>query len=292
MSETVAAAGSPELIIVSGLSGSGKSVAMSTLEDMGYYCVDNLPQELISPMLDHCGDHPELQRIALGLDARSQSQGIEILQQSLAAARKRVASMRVFFLSADDATLLKRYSESRRPHPLHQGDRSLAEDIAIERELLTQVAAGADVTIDTSTLSVHQLRREISIQLGVGEQPTVLLVESFAFKRGVPADVDFAFDVRCLPNPHWEPDLRPLTGLEQPVKSFLAGHDQVNTMVADLCGCLERWLPQFEADQRSYLTVGVGCTGGKHRSVYVAEAIADYFAAQREHVLTYHRELI
>lgn len=287
------AEGATQLVIVTGLSGSGKSVAMSTLEDLGYFCIDNLPLGLISALLDHNADRPDpLPRIALGLDVRGQRQSLRTLVGTLSETRSRVPDTRIFYLTANDATLLKRYSETRRPHPLHHDNQSLAEDIARERELLNPVAEYADFNIDTSTLSVHQLRREICNELGAGERPTILLIESFAFKRGVPADVDFAFDVRCLPNPHWEPALRPLTGRQQEVKDYLAGHEQVGELVDDFCACLTRWLPRFEADNRSYLTVGIGCTGGKHRSVYVADAIADYFSTSRPHVLTYHRELI
>ncbi|MEM7708309.1 MAG: RNase adapter RapZ [Pseudomonadota bacterium] len=284
---------SSELVIVTGLSGSGKSVAMTTLEDLGYFCIDNLPLGLIDALLEHNFGRPEpLPKIALGLDVRGQRQSLRTLGDTLAATRQAHPKTSIFFLTADDATLLKRYSETRRPHPLHHADQSLAEDIARERELLMPVAEHADFTLDTSQLSVHQLRREICNELGAGSRPTVLLIESFAFKRGVPPDVDFAFDVRCLPNPHWELHLRPLTGRQQEVKDFLAGHAQVEDLVADYCACLERWLPQFEADNRSYLTVGIGCTGGKHRSVYVADAIADHFGKRRDHVLTYHRELL
>ncbi|MDJ0654783.1 MAG: RNase adapter RapZ [Xanthomonadales bacterium] len=281
-----------ELLIVTGLSGSGKSVAMSTLEDLGYYCVDNLPLGLVDAFLEHHRNNLSMGNLALGLDVRSQLQSLQTLPETLAKARRSIAGTRVFFLSASEATLLKRYSETRRRHPLHESERSLAEAIHQENEMLMPVADHADVFIDTSSLSVHQLRREICNQLGVGDHPTVLLVESYAFKQGVPADVDFAFDVRCLPNPHWEPDLRPLTGREAPVKEYLSGHTQVNEMVDDICRYLDKWLPEFEQQQRSYLTIGIGCTGGKHRSVYVAERIAEHFSANRDHVLTYHRELI
>ncbi|MFK7955697.1 MAG: RNase adapter RapZ [Lysobacterales bacterium] len=282
-----------ELVIVTGLSGSGKSVAMTTLEDLGYFCIDNLPLGLINALLDHNESRQDpLPRIALGLDVRGQQKSLRTLGDILSEVRRRMPSTSIFFLTADDPTLLKRYSETRRPHPLHHEDQSLSEDISRERKLLSPVADHADFTIDTSLLSVHQLRREICNELGAGDRPTILLIESFAFKRGVPPDVDFAFDVRCLPNPHWQLELRPLTGRQQEVKDYLSGHAQVNTLVADFCACLERWLPQFEADNRSYLTVGIGCTGGKHRSVYVADAIANHFGQLREHVLTYHRELI
>ncbi len=293
MNNPQAIATSAQLVIVTGLSGSGKSVAMTTLEDLGYFCVDNLPLGLINDLLDHNASRQEpMPRIALGLDVRGQQKSLRTLGDTLSEARARVPSTSIFFLTADDPALLKRYSETRRPHPLHHDGQSLAEDISRERELLMPVAEHADYTIDTSALSVHQLRREICNDLGAGDRPTILLIESFAFKRGVPPDVDFAFDVRCLPNPHWQLELRPLTGRQQEVKDFLSGHPQVGELVEDFCSCLQRWLPQFEADNRSYLTIGIGCTGGKHRSVYVADAIADHFSQFRDHVLTFHRELI
>jgi UPF0042 nucleotide-binding protein len=286
--------GKRRLIIVTGLSGSGKSVALRTLEDLGYFCIDNLPLDLVDDFLEQSmsktGNASE--HCALGMDLRSGLERPERLLDSLARVRKTIEDTRVIYLHADDATLIKRYSETRRRHPLANDARSLAEAIDLERELMKPVAEQAELPLDTSATSVHQLRRSICNSLGAADQDLALLFESFAYKRGVPPDVDFAFDVRCLPNPHWEKELRPLTGLEPPVQEFLESHQSVRDMVADICNWLQRWIPEFESEHRSYLTVGIGCTGGKHRSVYIAERLALHFQQQREHVLTYHRELI
>ncbi len=282
-----------ELIIVTGLSGSGKSVAMKTLEDLGIYCVDNLPLGLIDALLDQ--GHSQgyaLDTMALGLDVRSQLQSPKALPETLKSTRERIPRTRVIFLSADESALIRRYSETRRRHPLHRGDQSLAEAIRRERELLMPVAAHADVFIDTSSLSVHQLRREIYERLGRGDQPMVLLIESFAYKNGVPPDADVVFDVRCLPNPHWEAELRPLSGREPAVRDYLERHAVVGEMIADIGRWLDRWLGEFDSQQRSYFTVAIGCTGGKHRSVYVAEELARHFQGRRQQVISYHRELL
>jgi len=282
------------LIVVTGLSGSGKSVALKTLEDLGYYCVDNLPLALVDGFIAH--SLPDHGRVALGLDLRSRLDDPTEFADALGRIRAQVPEARVLFLTADDAALTKRYSETRRRHPLASEPSgragSLGGAIGRERELMDAVARDADVLIDTSQISVHQLRREICNSLGEGEQPLALLFESFAFKRGVPRDVDFAFDVRCLPNPHWETELRPLSGLEAPVRKFLAERQEVAAMIDDIAAFLERWIPAFETQQRSYLTVGIGCTGGRHRSVYLVEALAQRFHEHRDHVLTYHRELV
>jgi UPF0042 nucleotide-binding protein len=291
---TMSEADCQQLIIVTGLSGSGKSVALKTLEDLGYYCVDNLPLDLVDGFIEHSffGHASGDARVALGLDLRNRLDNPGRLLDALARTRQRLPQTRVFYFEADDATLSKRYSETRRRHPLSPEPGALAAAIGEERSLMQSVSDQADVRIDTSDASVHQLRREICNSLGTGEQPLALLFESFAFKRGVPPDVDFSFDARCLPNPHWEPDLKPLTGLEPAVHSFLDGNQEVELMVTDIAGYLERWIPAFESQQRSYLTVGIGCTGGKHRSVYIAERLAAHFQQAREYVLTYHRELV
>ena len=279
-------------IIVTGLSGSGKSVALDTLEDLGFHCVDNLPIGLVDAMRAQidAGAPSGLDRVALGLDIRSG--GLDLMPAALDQLTATIDDLRVYFFTADDPTLIRRYSETRRKHPLETGHRRLAQAIAAERTLMQPLQDQADSVFDTTALSIHQLRRAICEALGMGDQPLVLLIESFAFKQGVPPDVDFAFDARCLPNPHWVPELKPLTGREPEVQAYLERHDVVNEYIADLCRWIEKWLPAFEAQDRSSLTVGIGCTGGKHRSVYIAERVADHFRGRREHVLTYHRELV
>ena len=231
------------------------------------------------------------ERCALGMDLRNRLERSGRLLDSLARVHQQIEDTRVIYLYADDATLIKRYSESRRRHPLASDSLSLAEAIKLERDQMQSVAQEAELPIDTTALSVHQLRRAICDSLGAGDQPLALLFESFAYKHGVPPDADFAFDVRCLPNPHWDDALRPLTGLAPSVQDYLGQHQAVVDMVTDICNWLERWIPEFETQQRSYLTVAIGCTGGKHRSVYIAEKVAQRFQQQRQHVLTYHREL-
>ena len=281
------------LIIVTGLSGSGKSVALRTLEDLGYYCIDNLPLDLVDGFLEQSMSRSGagFDRFALGMDLRNRLDRPGRLLDSLARVRQQIGDTRVIYLHADDASLIRRYSETRRRHPLASDSLSLAEAIKLEREQMQPVAKQAELPLDTSTFSVHQLRRAICNSLGADDQTLALLFESFAYKHGVPPDADFAFDVRCLPNPHWEIELRPLTGLEPPVQRYLDKHQAVTDMVADICNWLQRWIPEFESQHRSYLTVAIGCTGGKHRSVYIAEKAAQHFQQQRQHVLTYHREL-
>ncbi len=280
------------LIVVSGMSGSGKSVALHTLEDLGYYCTDNLPLGLTESFVAHLANREQrFARVALGLDVRSQPEDLARLEQTLTTLREHVSHCQLLFLDASDETLIKRYGESRRPHPLAGEGGSLAQAINEERHLLAPLARQADQVIDTSAMNIHQLRRQICETIGIAEKAMTILLESFAFKRGVPPDADFAFDVRCLPNPHWQPELRPLTGREGPVQDYLAGQPLVPKMVDDIAQWLVSWLPEFEQDQRRFLTIAIGCTGGKHRSVYVAEQIAERLRQDREQVFTYHREL-
>lgn len=281
-------------IIVTGLSGSGKSVALDTLEDLGFHCIDNLPVGLVDSMRHQLEQHDEqsYSRVALGLDIRSGLEDFDRMPVALDRLSESLSDVRIYYFTADDRTLIRRYSETRRKHPLETSHRRVARAIAEERRLMAPLAERADVTIDTSGMSIHQLRREICDSVGMGDQPLVLLIESFAYKQGVPPDVDFAFDCRCLPNPHWEHDLRPLTGREPEVQAYLQRHQSVQRYIDDLTRWIEQWLPEFEAQNRNSLTVGIGCTGGKHRSVYIAEKVADYFRERRDHVLTYHRELL
>jgi UPF0042 nucleotide-binding protein len=282
------------IIIVSGLSGSGKTIALQTLEDLDYYCVDNLPFKLILPLAREILATSEISppAVAVGVDARNFIDELHQFPATLAELRASDLSVEVLFLQADEEILLKRYSETRRRHPLDLGNLPLREAIRQERRLLEPIVASADLIVDTSDTNIYQLRELLRARLhDTPREAMSLLFESFGFKNGVPADADFVFDVRCLPNPHWEPQLRPLTGLDRPVVEFLEGQPEVMAMIADLRRFLETWLPRFEASDRSYLTVSVGCTGGQHRSVYIAETLARHFSGIRDYVMARHREL-
>lgn len=281
------------IVVVSGLSGAGKSIALETLEDLNYYCVDNLPVELLEPFAETVlrqSGSPSL--CAVGIDARNFPEALENFPDTLATLRSHGLEVEILFLQASDAILLKRYSETRRPHPLSQGGVPLADAIQQERALLQPIADYAGLIIDTSHTNVHELRQLIRSR--VANRPTgmvSLLFISFGFRNGVPDDADFVFDVRCLPNPHWEPRLRRLTGRDEAVAVFLAGQPGVQRMVSDLSNFLSYWLPRFEAGNRSYISVAVGCTGGQHRSVYIVETLARSFSQQRPSVMIRHREL-
>lgn len=282
------------IIIVSGLSGSGKTIALQTLEDLDYYCVDNLPFKLILPLAREILASSDIATpaVAVGVDARNFIDELYQFPATLAELRASDLTVEVVFLQADDEILLKRYSETRRRHPLDLGSVSLREAIRQERRLLEPIVACADLIVDTSETNIYQLRKLLRTRLhDTPREATSLLFESFGFKNGVPADADFVFDVRCLPNPHWEPQLRPLTGLDRPVIEFLEGQPEVLEMVADLRRLLEAWLPRFEASDRSYLTVAIGCTGGQHRSVFIADALGRHFTGMRDYVMVRHREL-
>lgn len=291
---TVRMTDTPELIIVSGLSGSGKTVALHTLEDLGYYCIDNLPVALLPGLGAHLRqiDPGRQPRFAVGIDARShpsQPERFERIEEALAG---HGLNVKVLFLTADDATLIQRFSETRRRHPLTGKERSLAEAIARERVLLAPLLERADMLIDTRRTTLHQLRELISERLGDQSAALSVLFQSFGFKHGVPGDADFVYDVRCLPNPHWEPGLRPLTGRDAAVIAYLESHPSVLRMRDDIRQFLEAWLPAFRSGYRSYLTIAIGCTGGQHRSVYLVEQLADAFSDGTLNVARRHRELI
>jgi len=281
------------LVVVSGMSGSGKTIALRMLEDLDYYCVDNLPTALVPAFVaavtqSQPGLHP---RLAVGIDVRNRAEDLIRLPEILGELARQGIEQRLIFLDARDEVLFKRYSDTRRRHPLTGEGLSLNDAIERERKLLRPVASIAERVIDTSDLNVHQLRRLIATELGLTGGPLSLLFESFAYKRGVPADADFVFDARCLPNPHWDARLRPLSGKDSAVREWLAAKPDVNAYFDDVRRFLDRWLPQFEADNRSYVTICIGCTGGRHRSVYLCERLAEHFRATREQVLTFHREL-
>ncbi len=280
------------VVFITGISGSGKSVALRMLEDAGYTCVDNLPVRFLQEFIDIARSE-RLTRVAVAIDARSPGD-IAGLPGVITSLRDQGTPLRVVFLDAANATLVLRYSETRRRHPLtdrlqHNGATlpSLEACIQAERELLAPLAELGHV-IDTTNLTPGQLRAWMRDLIKADRLPLVLTLQSFAFKRGIPLDADLMFDVRCLPNPHYDPVLRPLTGRDAPVAQYLSGFATVNAMIDDIAGFVERWLPQYMQDTRSYLTVAVGCTGGQHRSVYIVERLAERFASRGD-VLLRHR---
>lgn len=279
------------LVLVSGLSGSGKSVALNALEDHGYYCVDNLPGAMLPALAGLIESNPErYQRLAVGIDARA---GAEELAQLPALIRELSLPCDLIFLTAESDVLIRRFSETRRRHPLG-GERTLAQAIAEERRILEPLAEQAAHVVDTSESNIHELRRRIWNLIKPVGSPRIsnLVLESFAFKKGVPRDVDLVFDARCLPNPHWQPELRASTGLEAPVREFLAGAPLVREFADDIDRFVRRWLPVWAEEQRSHLTVAIGCTGGKHRSVYLVDELARRWRERGLAVVTHHRELI
>ena len=265
------------LAILSGLSGSGKSVALNALEDAGYYCIDNIPIALLQSFVDETLERrdPAFSRVALCADARNAAD-IPRLPALTRELRRAGIACEVIFLRAAGDILLSRFSETRRKHPLTTDRISLAEALERESRLLEPIADIADLVLDTSTTNVHQLRDLIGDRVAKRcEGRLSILLESFGFKHGLPADADFVFDVRCLANPFWVPELRPLTGCDRPVREFLGEQPQVRAMVKDIAAFLRRWVPRYKDSRRAYLTVAIGCTGGRHRSVYVAEAVAE-----------------
>lgn len=276
-----------QLVLVSGLSGSGKSIALHMLEDSGFYCVDNLPAVLLPQVVAFLGE-AGYANVAVSIDIRSGAT-LHRFREYLAAVREQGVDVRVLFLEAKTETLVKRFSETRRRHPLSDGELTLPECVAREREILAAVAEGAH-RIDTSDLNPTALRSWIMNFVQLDRSRLTLLFESFGFKQGIPLDADLVFDVRCLTNPNYNPDLKPLTGKDKPVIEFLEAETQARALLEDIRTFIERWLPAYEADSRSYLTVAVGCTGGRHRSVYFAETLARYFRS-RNQVLVRHREL-
>lgn len=280
------------IVVISGLSGSGKSVALHALEDLSYYCVDNLPGGLLADLIDEVRGQPErYPKVAIGIDARTGPDGLERLINLFDRSSDENA-FRVVFLDADQRVLVRRFSETRRRHPL-AGSAGLEAAISSERELLEPIRQRADSVVDTSETNIHQLRRQIWRSVGQTDEsriPSVVL-ESFAFKRGVPRDVDLVFDARCLPNPHWEPELRARTGLDADVAEFLSAHPIVQDFREDVLTFIRRWLPALAEDQRSLLTIGIGCTGGQHRSVWLASELGRSLEGDGHSVVLAHREL-
>ncbi len=277
-----------QLVLISGLSGSGKSIALNVLEDAGYFCIDNLPAPLLAEVIAHLRMEGH-DRVAVAADMRGGT-SIAALPPQLRQLQSEGVDLRFIFLDARDEKLIQRFSETRRRHPLADGDTTLAEAIAREREALENLA-GLGHHIDTSNIRPNALRSMIKDVAALNERAGLtLLFESFGFKHGIPLDTDLVFDVRCLPNPHYDPVLRPLTGRDAAVIDFLEAQPEVALMLGDIGDFVERWLPSYIRDNRSYLTVGIGCTGGQHRSVYFAERLAARFGEQLR-VLVRHRTL-
>ncbi len=285
-----------KIVLITGMSGSGKSVALHALEDAGFFCVDNLPPELLVDMIE-LEQKQQAKRVAIAMDVRSAS-SLPLVPRQLEVLQRRGLDITCLFLDATTETLVRRYSETRRRHPLSQhrsmqGDndqrRALMDAIELERNLLVELRAQAHV-IDTSIIRPSQLQAYVKELIAATGQQLTLVFESFAFKRGVPSDADYVFDVRMLPNPHYEPELRPLTGRDQPVIDFLQAQPDVDVMRAHIAQFLEHWLDALARDHRSYVTVAIGCTGGQHRSVYLVECLAQHFSL-RWVTLKRHREM-
>lgn len=282
------------LIIVSGLSGSGKTVALHVLEDLDFYCIDNLPAALLDTLVSRFVDSDEstFDSLAVGIDARNRAEDLASLPTLIRKFRDGGVSCEVVFLQAEDEILLKRYSETRRKHPLADKGLSLQEAIGRERELLGPIIDTADIVIDTTRTNVYQLRDTMRERIRArSENELSILIQSFGFKHGVPTDADFVFDLRCLPNPYWETQLRPLTGKDAAVAAYLDDKDDVQEMYADILAFLHKWIPNYVDFHRNYLTVALGCTGGQHRSVYMVEKLAVDLGEKYPHVLTRHNEL-
>ena len=282
------------LIIVSGLSGSGKSVALHVLEDLGYYCIDNMPAALLKAVVEEItsGGEAPSQLIALGVDARNRGQDLDALPQLIDDLQQQGVQTELLFLQSDDDVLLKRYSESRRRHPLAEHGTALHAAIDSERQVLSPVLNSADLVIDTSRMSVYELADAIRERVDRRKENSLsVLIESFGFKNGIPADADFVFDMRCLPNPYWTLELRGLTGEHHEVTEFLDAQPAFVAMFDDILAFLERWIPEYNSVHRSYLTVAIGCTGGQHRSVYMTDKLAEALRSLHDPVLTRHNDI-
>ena len=278
-----------KIVILSGRSGSGKTIALQALEDHEFFCIDNLPLSMMPELIQKL--EPAQDAIAVSIDARSVPDDLNEFNDIYQQMRASSHNIEVIYLDADDATLLKRFSETRRRHPLTQDDMSLREAITHERELLDQIRHAADLNVDTSSLNVHQLRDLIKYRVKGDDTGLDLMFISFGYKHGIPSDADYVFDARCLPNPYWEESLRKFTGKDEVVQEFLSEKPLVQEFFWQVKVFLHTWLPRFETDNRSYLTIGIGCTGGQHRSVYLSEKLAEHFRKEHTKVTVRHREL-
>jgi RNase adapter protein RapZ len=282
-----------QLVIISGLSGSGKTTALHVLEDVGYNCIDNLPVSLLPALVAQTYIHKDEQlKFAIGIDVRNAWQDLRMFPQMIFTLKEANNKIQILFLDSAPSVLIQRFSETRRKHPLSDKDTSLEEAIQAERELLEPIRDTADQILDSSHMSLHELR-DLVKQRVVGRQESTMaiLFESFGFKHGVPVNADLVFDARCLPNPHWKADLRPLTGKDQPVIDFLQSEKAVGDMFEDIKHYLTRWLPRYQANNRSYITIAIGCTGGQHRSVYLSEALKHHFNQSFSDVQVRHRDI-
>lgn len=282
-----------QLIIISGLSGAGKSVALHTLEDEGYYCIDNLPNSMLVDLAKKMAqDTSTYDRVAVGIDARGETDLLGQFQSSITQVQSLGVETKVVFLDAQDDILVTRFSETRRKHPLSQGGAPLESAIVAERAILVSIEQCSDVSIDTTNLNLHQLRGVMRKRvIGLNRTPVNVMLQSFGFKHGPPYGTDFIFDVRCLPNPYWSAPLRPMTGKDAPVAEFLQQHKTVNKMADDISKFFIDWTPIFEAENRAYLTVSVGCTGGRHRSVYIVEKVSESIKSKIDQITVKHREI-
>lgn len=279
--------------IVSGLSGSGKTIVLQALEDIGFYCIDNLPAALLPHFAGLQADmrNSAIMNVAIGLDVRNRA-FLADLPKGLDQLRQRGIHYRIIFLEAEDSILVRRFKETRRKHPISDHQTPLVEAIRAEKTLLEPLSVDAALRIDTTRTTPHELRSQVrNFARGEDTVGLTLLFESFGYKHGTPLDADYVFDVRCLPNPYWQTELRQFTGLDEPVVRFLEQNPDVLSMFDEICRFLEKWLPHFEREDRTYLTIAVGCTGGQHRSVYLVHRLAEYFANKGLKTQVRHREL-
>lgn len=281
-----------QIVVVSGMSGAGKSSALDILEDAGYYCIDNLPSQLLEALLQT----PQIAKqsqLAIGIDIRGGRSSLNDIPDTLNRIKQQHPKTHLIYLYAANDILQKRFNETRRRHPLAEQEQELVKAIQLENQLLSGLAKQADWRIDSSGISVYELGHLLRERLVIrNEQNFSLLFQSFGFKHEAPSDSDFIFDVRCLPNPYWSPELRPLTGLDTPIIEWLGQHNRVHAMQQNITQFLENWLDDIRQSQRAYLTVSIGCTGGRHRSVYIAECLYQHFKRQLDaHVLVRHKEL-
>ncbi len=281
-------------ILISGLSGAGKSIAMRALEDLGYFCVDNLPMTMVPALVEQfrrAGTDRE-RHVAVVVDARGAGRGLEKFSEVVQQMRQDGINPQVIFLEAEDNVLITRFKETRRRHPLTSRECTLSEAISRERALLAPLRESADVIIDTTHTHLYQLRDLVRQRLYESAPDSFSVsLQSFGYKNGVPQDADMVFDARCLPNPYWQPELKSLTGQDEEVIRYLEAQPQAKKMLESLKGFLDQWIPAFEQDNRAYLNIAIGCTGGQHRSVYLVDKIAEHLSGKRDSVIVHHRDL-